>query len=122
MRDFVSIHDIVHANLLAMERSESNSHVINIGSGEPISIRDVAEILARSLGVNLDPVITHKYRAGDIRHCYADISRAGNLLGYAPQVTHEAGFLELAQWLASQEANDQAETMLHQLTAYGLTA
>ncbi len=122
MRDFVSVHDIVRANLLAMERSESNGHVINIGSGRPISIRNIAGILARSLGADLQPVMTHKYRSGDIRHCYADLSRARNLLGYEPQVTHEAGFLELAEWLASQEAEDKAETMLHQLTTYGLTA
>ncbi len=122
MRDFVSVHDIVRANLLAMERPASNGHVINIGSGQPISIRGVAEILARSLGVDLQPVITQKYRAGDIRHCYADLSRARMLLGYEPQVTHEAGFLELAEWLESQEAEDKAETMLHQLSTYGLTA
>ena len=122
MRDFVSVHDIVRANLLAMERPESNGQVINIGSGQPISIRNVAGKLARSLGASFEPVITHKYRAGDIRHCYADISRARRLLGYEPGVSHEAGFLELAQWLESQEAEDKAETMLDQLTTYGLTA
>jgi dTDP-L-rhamnose 4-epimerase len=122
MRDFVSVHDIVRANILAMERPESNGHVINVGSGQPISILDVAKILARSLGADLEPVITHKYRAGDIRHCYADLTRARNLLGYEPQTTHEEGFLELAAWLESQEAEDKAETMLHQLTTYGLTA
>ena len=125
MRDFVSVHDIVRANILAMERAESNGHVINIGSGTPISIRDVAKLLARSLGATtpeLAPVITHKYRAGDIRHCYADLSRARMLLGYEPETTHEAGFRELAEWLASQEAEDKADTMLHQLTTYGLTA
>ncbi|HEY0784334.1 MAG TPA: NAD-dependent epimerase/dehydratase family protein [Acidobacteriaceae bacterium] len=122
MRDFVSVHDIVRANLLAMEEPASNGHVINIGSGHPISIRQVAEILARSLGAEFEPVITHKYRAGDIRHCYADLTRARELLGYEPRVTHEAGFLELAEWLRSQEAEDKAETMLHQLSSYGLTA
>ena len=122
MRDFVSVHDIVRANLLAMERHESDNEVINIGCGRPISIRQVAEILARSLGSNIKPVITHKYRAGDIRHCYADLTKARVLLGYEPQVTHEAGFRELAAWLTEQEAEDKAETMLKELTAYGLTA
>ncbi len=122
MRDFVSVHDIVRANMLAMERPESNDQVINIGCGTPISIRRVAEILATSLKLPLEPVITNKYRAGDIRHCYADLSRAERLLGYTPQVTHEAGFKELAEWLAEQEAEDKAETMLKELSAYGLTA
>ena len=122
MRDFVSVHDIVRANMLAMDRPEANGEVINIGCGKPITIRRVAEILAKALGKDLEPVITQKYRAGDIRHCYADISKARNLLGYAPQVTHEEGFRELAGWLAQQEPEDRAETMLKELTTYGLTA
>ena len=122
MRDFVSVHDIVRANMLAMERPESNGEVINIGCGKPITIRRVAEILAEALGKDLQPVITEKYRAGDIRHCYADITKARNLLGYEPEVTHEDGFRELAAWLSQQEAEDKAETMLKELTAYGLTA
>ncbi len=122
MRDFVSVHDIVRANMLAMERPESDGHVINIGCGKPISIRHIAEILARSLGKDIAPVITQKYRAGDIRHCYADLTRARMLLGYEPQITHEEGFRELAAWLQGQEAEDKAETMLRELNTYGLTA
>lgn len=122
IRDFVSVHDIVRANLLAMERPESDYEVINVGSGVPITIRQVGEILARSLGSTLPPTVTGKYRAGDIRHCYADISKARRLLGYEPQVTHAEGFGELANWLRDQKAEDKAETMLRELSAYGLTA
>lgn len=122
MRDFVSVHDIVRANLLAMQRSESNGEVINIGCGKPITIRRVAELLSGSLGLKLEPVISQKFRAGDIRHCYADISKARRLLGYEPQVTHEQGFKELAEWLGGQKAEDNAETMLKELNSYGLTA
>jgi dTDP-L-rhamnose 4-epimerase len=82
----------------------------------------VAELLASELGVALQPVITNKFRAGDIRHCYADISKARRLLGYEPQVTHEQGFRDLAQWLGGQEAEDKAEAMLKELSAHGLTA
>ena len=122
MRDFVSVHDIVRANILAMDHSESDGHVINIGCGKPISIRQVAETLARSLGKDIAPVITQKYRAGDIRHCYADLTQAKLLLGYEPKVTHEEGFRELATWLQDQEAEDRADTMLKELNTYGLTA
>ncbi len=123
MRDFVSIHDIVRANLFAMERPDADGEVINVGSGTPITIRRVAEILAAALGKQeLQPVITQKYRAGDIRHCYADITKARRVLGYEPQVTHEEGFRELAAWLQDQEADDKAETMLQELSAYGLSA
>ena len=122
MRDFVSVHDIVRANILAMERPESDGAVINVGCGKPITIRRVAEILTEALGKDLAPVITQKYRAGDIRHCYADLTRARQLLGYEPQVSHEEGFRELAAWLAHQQAEDKADTMLQELTTYGLTA
>lgn len=123
MRDFVSVHDIVRANMLAMERPQSDGEVINVGSGKPITIRSVAEILSAALGKpELTPVITEKYRAGDIRHCYADLTKARRLLGYEPQVTHEEGFRELAGWLASQQAEDKAEAMLQELSIYGLTA
>ena len=123
MRDFVSVHDIVRANIMAMNRPESNDQVINIGSGKPISIRDIAVILAAALGKpEFVPSITQKYRAGDIRHCFADLSKARTLLGYEPQVSHEEGFRELAAWLASQKAEDKAEMMLQELNTYGLTA
>ena len=122
MRDFVSIHDIVRANMLSMERPESNGEVINIGCGKPITIRRVGELLAGALGKDVQPVITHKFRAGDIRHCYADISKARRLLGYEPQVTHEEGFRELAEWLGGQQAEDKADIMLKELSTYGLTA
>ena len=122
MRDFVSVHDIVQANLLAMERSESDGEIINIGGGTPVSIRRVAEILAHALGKDIAPVISQKYRAGDIRHCFADLTKARKLLGYEPRITHEEGFRELAAWLGGQEAEDKAATMLSELSTYGLTA
>lgn len=123
MRDFVSVHDVVRANMLAMERPGSDGEVINVGCGKPISIRSVADVLATALGKpDLVPVITQKYRAGDIRHCYADLTKSRELLGYEPQVSHEEGFRELAAWLADQQADDKAETMLQELMTYGLTA
>ena len=122
MRDFVSVYDIVRANMLAMESRAADGEVINVGCGKPISILDVAKILAKSLGKDMEPVISQKYRAGDIRHCYADLTKARELLGYEPRVTHEEGFKELAEWLSEQEAEDKAETMIRELTAYGLTA
>ncbi|WP_263418622.1 NAD-dependent epimerase/dehydratase family protein [Terriglobus albidus] len=122
MRDFVHVQDIVRANMLAMERPESNDHVINIGCGVPITIRQVAEKLAHALGREILPTVSHKYRAGDIRHCFADISKARKLLGYEPKISHECGFAELAAWLAHQEPEDRADKMLTELAAFGLTA
>ncbi len=86
MRDFVSVHDVVQANLLAMERSEADGMALNIGSGSPVSIAEVAAELTGCLGEKIPAEITGKYRAGDIRHCFADITAARKVLGYEPQL------------------------------------
>ena len=120
-RDFVSVHDIVRANLLALEREEANGQVINIGSGQPITIRRVAAILAKALGKDIAPEITGRFRAGDIRHCYADISKAREILGFEPQISHEEGFAELASWLESQNAEDRSEEAARELQSFGIS-
>lgn len=121
-RDFVSVHDIVRANLLALERDEANGQAINIGSGAPISIAEVAEKLGQSLGVNAEAEITGKYRAGDIRHCFSDITLARRVLGFEPQHQFADGIGELVDWLRWQSATDKVSDATQQLTAYGLTA
>ena len=122
MRDFVSVHDVVQANLLALERAEGDGMALNIGSGDPITIGDVAQQMTHCLGASIPAEITGKYRAGDIRHCFADISAARKVLGYAPRYRFADGISELVEWLRSQTAEDMAAQMVHELTAYGLTA
>lgn len=122
MRDFVSVQDIVQANLLAMEREDANGMALNVGSGEPISINQVASVLGESLGTNLAPEITGRYRAGDIRHCFADISTTRRVLGYEPKHRFQDGVSELVEWLRSQTAVDRVQEAAQQLVSYGLTA
>ncbi len=122
MRDFVSVHDIVQANLLAMKPKCGDGMALNIGSGDPISISDVARTLTTELGKTIPTDITGKYRAGDIRHCFADISCARRVLGYEPKYKFADGVRELVGWLRSQNAVDRAQEATAQLTAYGLTA
>jgi dTDP-L-rhamnose 4-epimerase len=122
MRDFVSVHDVVQANLLAIERSSADGMALNVGSGEPVNIRKVASSLARALGVEIEPEITGKFRAGDIRHCTADISAARKHLGYEPKVRFADGILELVRWLREQRAEDRAAEAVNKLMLYGLTA
>ncbi len=121
-RDFVSVHDVVRANLLAMKRSEADGVALNIGSGEPIMVRDIARILAQELGSGLPADLTGKYRAGDIRHCFADISAAARVLGYQPRIRFAEGIRELVEWLRSQTAQDRAAEAVQQLEFYRLTA
>jgi dTDP-L-rhamnose 4-epimerase len=122
MRDFVSVHDITAANLLAMDTDGADGCAVNIGSGDPITIEKVAEVLSTSLGVQVPAEITGKYRAGDIRHCFADISAAKRLLGYSPKVRFADGMRELVQWLKQQTAEDRVAEATQQLGVFGLTA
>jgi dTDP-L-rhamnose 4-epimerase len=122
LRDFVSIDDVVQASILAMETSAGDGTALNIGSGVPISISQVAEELTKSLGESMRAEITGKYRAGDIRHCFADITKAQQVLGYRPQHTFADGIAGLVTWLRSQAAVDKAADMVRELTIYGLTA
>jgi len=122
MRDFVSVHDIAHANLLAMENSGADGRAVNVGSGQPVTIREVAAEMERALGLDLPLEITGKYRAGDIRHCFADISTATQLLGYQPKTRLKEGMEELVAWLESQQASDNVEEAMERLNAHGLVA
>lgn len=122
MRDFVSVHDIVRANLLAMQSDAAEGQVFNIGSGQPVNICQVAEALAGALANQSEPQITGKYRAGDIRHCFGDISQAREKLGYSPQVNLKQGMSELAEWLSFQQADDHVEEAFDRLSVHGLVA
>jgi dTDP-L-rhamnose 4-epimerase len=122
MRDFVNVHDIVQANLLAMERPSADGLALNIGSGQPITIRDIARELASALETDVAVEITDKYRAGDIRHCFADISSAALVLGYKPRVRLADGLRELVGWLKEQQATDRVEEAMKSLAAHGLVA
>lgn len=122
MRDFVSVHDVVQANRLAMESSLADGMALNVGSGEPVTIREVASQLGAALGVSLPANLTEKCRSGDIRHCFADISAISKLLGYRPTVNFKEGIRELAEWLLSQEASDRVTEAVERLNDHGLVA
>lgn len=122
LRDFVSVEDIVRANLLAMDSSEADGLALNIGSGEPVSIREIAATLGSMLGLELSVEVTGKYRAGDIRHCFADISTASRVLGYKPKVRFRDGLARLVEWLKAQPAEDHVADAMQRLEVRGLVA
>lgn len=121
-RDFVSVHDVARACLLALESERAVDQVLNVGSGEHYTVAEIAERLGSALGKShIAPRVTGRYRVGDIRNCFADVSRARAVLGYAPSVTLDAGLGELGEWLAGQIADDQVERASEELEARGLT-
>jgi dTDP-L-rhamnose 4-epimerase len=98
LRDFVSIHDVVDCLVLMLENPGADYLPVNVGSGETVTILDIAKLLARLLGSPIEPQVTQTGRKFDIRHNTADITRARQTLGFAPKVTLEQGFSELIEW------------------------
>jgi dTDP-L-rhamnose 4-epimerase len=120
LRDFVSVYDIACACRLALEVDGARDQVFNIGSGQTVTVQEVARGLGRVLGSDLEPEVTGKYRVGDIRHCFPDISLARKVLGYHPKVALVQGMQDLAEWLEQQTAPDRFNEMRAELTSRGL--
>jgi dTDP-L-rhamnose 4-epimerase len=120
-RDFVHVSDIVRANLLAMRCEAGGGRVCNVGTGRPTSIRRVAELLAERLGLAIAPEITGRFRAGDIRHCFADPSFAQKTLGFTAAVRLEDGIDEVIAFARAQRPEDKVESAQDELLRRGLT-
>ncbi len=119
-RDFVHVSDIVRANLLAMRCPADGGRVWNVGTGRPTTIRGVAELLAERLGSPLEPELSGRFRAGDIRHCFADPSHAQRELGFAARVRFEDGVEEVLEWVKTQAPTDRVEAFQRELRQRGL--
>lgn len=111
------MHDIANANILTLEKSRADYEVFNVGTGRKISIGEIADILIKLYKKSLKPQIAGTYREGDIRHCYADISKISKL-GFVPKIEFETGIRELVGWVESQDASnisDKFETANEEL-------
>jgi dTDP-L-rhamnose 4-epimerase len=115
-RDFIHVSDIVQGLILSLHNDNATGQVFNLGTGRATSILEVAEILSKNLNFDATPNITKKYRVGDIRHCFADISKACSLLGYKPKIALEDGLKELSAWVAQQLAENKAKESTSELT------
>src|SRR4051812_20965191 len=122
-RDFVHVSDVARACRLALESDHAVDQVFNVGSGQHRTILSIAEDLASVMGrTQITPHITGKYRAGDIRHCFADVTRSRDVLGFAPRTEFRSASAELAEWVSHQVAEDRAEQAAAELESRGLVA
>jgi dTDP-L-rhamnose 4-epimerase len=123
-RDFVSVYDVAEAFRLAVENTPEQGAIFNIGSGADQSVLDVADSLRTALEISDIPAdISGRYRVGDIRHCFADIGEARDVLGYRPRVGFAEGIRGYVEWLVSSgvRSEDKHEVMHAELTARGLS-
>ena len=120
-RDFVAVGDVARAFRLALQGDGADGAAVNVGSGRSVTVREIGEQLAATIGKQIEPELTGEYRVGDIRHCYADITLAHDTLGYLPQVELAQGMAELAAWLEGRVAADRVDAAARELQDRGLT-
>lgn len=120
-RDFVYIGDVVEATIKGIEVPEANGHVFNVGTGVATSVITVAETLMRKYGVEVPLRVTGNFRLGDIRHNYADITLARDILGFEPKWSFDEGIAEFARWVLAQSVKeDKYEASLDEMREKGL--
>jgi dTDP-L-rhamnose 4-epimerase len=120
-RDFVSVYDVCRAFILALKKDDAPGNIFNIGSGTAHSLRSITVHMSKSLcKEHISPIISGTYRSGDVRHCFADISHAREILGYEPEVTLQNGIFELTEWLLTQTSSDRVDIATSELVQRGL--
>lgn len=101
-RDFVHVSDVAQALQLALEADVASGSVYNVGAGQPTSVMELATSLVHKFQGSVLPHVTGEFRVGDIRHCYADISRIGADLGFQPKVSLDDGLSRFSAWVGTQ--------------------
>jgi len=120
-RDFVHVSDIVRAIRLGLDAELPPFTIANVGAGKPTSVLEVAQTLRRLIGSESELKISGDFRAGDIRHCYADLARARSLLGFEPEVSLDDGLARFIRWVMTQPVlEDQSQKALSELSRLGL--
>ncbi|GJH40263.1 nucleoside-diphosphate-sugar epimerase [Capnocytophaga sp. HP1101] len=120
-RDFVFISDVVDATVLGIEKETANNQVFNVGTGVATDVITVAKELSNNYGIQVPITISGNYRLGDIRHNYADITKARQLLGFEPKVSFKEGLKQFTDWVNTQEVEeDKYQQSIDEMKAKGL--
>lgn len=120
-RDFVYIEDVVDATILGLEVPEANGHVFNVGTGVATDVLTVANTLCEKYGIQVPISVSGNYRLGDIRHNYADITAARQILGFEPKWSFSDGIEQFTKWVNQQEVQeDKYEASIEEMKKKGL--
>ena len=120
-RDFVFISDVVYATVLGIEKETANNQVFNVGTGVATDVITVATELSNNYGIQVPITISGNYRLGDIRHNYADITKAIQLLGFEPKISFKEGLKQFTDWVNTQEVEeDKYQQSIDEMKAKGL--
>ncbi len=119
-RDFIYAEDVARAYSMALTNSDADGLALNLGSGESITIKQIAKTIADLMGKKIDTIITENFREGDVRHCFADISLIKKILKWEPKFTFEKGMENLIQWLLTHTIDKDVKSAFDELKNNGL--
>ena len=120
-RDFVSIQEVVNSNVKALELGNSGMLILNVGSGKPRTIMQLAECLKKEINSKSSINMTGRYRIGDIRHCFADISKTNDFIGQLQKDSFKQGIKDLVNWIRNKKITAPLEQSITELSDYALT-
>lgn len=120
-RDFVFIDDVVAATILGIEKEEANGEIFNVGTGVPIDVLTVANLLIKAFDIIVPVTITGSFRLGDIRHNFADLTKIKSVLGFEPKVFFNKGINKFSNWVLQQKIQeDRLSASLDEMRKKGL--
>lgn len=106
-RDFINIVDIAEGVIKSIDTPESNSEIINLGSGVETSVIEITDILKKAYQSNSEVKVTGDFRLGDIAHNVADIEKAQKILGFKQSISLEDGLNNFCKWVKGQEYDNR---------------
>jgi dTDP-L-rhamnose 4-epimerase len=119
-RDFIYVEDVADAVIRAIDYPNGGTHVLNVGTGRPVTIGQIATVLAEKLEADISPRLLNQYRVGDIRHCFSDPRQAEKILNFRARYDFESGMQKLIEWSRNEQARDESEQCLAELETYSL--
>ena len=119
-RDFIHVSDVVQANMLALQREEAAGEVFNVGTGRPTTIIEMARAVAKQFDIETAIEPCYRYRAGDVRHCWADITKIRMRLGFKPMSVFPAGLEDVTSLAKSAKGGGEAFADYGDLAQRGL--
>ena len=119
-RDFISVHDIVRANMLALKSPKADYEAFNVASEKVTTVLEIAETINELCGKKIRPDVTKKFRKGDVRHCIADTTKIREALGFTAGVSFRDGMVELIRWSEKAVAIDLVDKATAELKASGI--
>jgi len=119
-RDFIHVSDIANANVAALTSAGDDPAVLNVGTGRPTTVVELARSLAAALDIEAAPVMLQRLRVGDVRHCCAATEAIQRRLGWEARVDLRDGLADVLDWARDQRPVDRADDAMRELLRQGL--